>query len=837
MKRKGLATKILIIFIVAMATVTAISYVSALYLLGHNIILKETLGRINAVAQNEVAAINNHRENEKNVLEGVAIGVRAATNDEQIFEVLKESANIFEDIDSAYIGREDNNNIFGDGTEASPDYYAPERPWYLLAKSANGEVIITEPYRDFYTNNLFVTVAQHLGMVNGVDTVIAMDLYVDSVTELVSQANIIDGGYAFLVNKEGYIIVHPDDRFMPKSETGFFVYDEPAYKAAIEALNTDKNVRLRDYDGNLKYFMGHTIESVGWRLYVVAPDSAIYEEMNNGMFFMILANTLVALAALVAVSMQLKRSVVKPINNLISVATSLSEGDTSNIYTSNSRDEIGALCNDVAKASGIINSMVHDIEKMVDIHTEGNYRYKLDSSKYNGSYRELMESVNKMTFMYVDDFSELLRMLGKLGDGDFEANVRNYPGERSGGNAIINGLRSNLKNINVEINLLAEAALRGELSARTDIAKFKGDWVNIFDSLNYMMETISKPIAEAALVLGELSQGNLKMKMTGDYKGEFSLIKEAMNVTIDELSSYIKEITEVLEKVASNDLTAHMKREYLGDFVAIKDSIEKIINNLNDVVAEIFVVSEQVTRGAKRSSDNNSLLATGTAEQSETIEVLTKSINEINTQMLESAKDAQTVDSLSKTSMENAQNGNKEMQNMLDSIEGIKDASINIAKIMKVIDEIAFQTNLLALNAAVEAARAGQYGKGFAVVAEEVRSLAARSQGAAKETQRFIEDALDRINSGVGIASSTSDALSKIVENVAEVSGLISRISKSSSEQSESVANVAVGINQISRVVQNNSSISLETASAAEELLAQADTLQSALSVFKIGKR
>ena len=168
------------------------------------------------------------------------------------------------------------------------------------------------------------------------------------------------------------------------------------------------------------------------------------------------------------------------------------------------------------------------------------------------------------------------------------------------------------------------------------------------------------------------------------------------------------------------------------------------------------------------------------SEQSKTIDILTNSINEINIQMLENSSDVKTVDLLSDTSMENAKNGNREMKNMLDSMEGIKDASINISKIIKVIDEIAFQTNLLALNAAVEAARAGQYGNGFAVVAEEVRSLAVRSQSAAQETQQFIEEAMGRINGGVDIVSTTSNVLSKIVENVAEVSELISCISKSS---------------------------------------------------------
>ena len=351
---------------------------------------------------------------------------------------------------------------------------------------------------------------------------------------------------------------------------------------------------------------------------------------------------------------------------------------------------------------------------------------------------------------------------------------------------------------------------------------------------------VSKPLKKIGAFAEKIETGDLGISSTSAStvavrsSDEVGVLARTLERAYMQMKGYVGEIRERMHSLAEGDLSIESTYDFQGDFVLIKDSINEHIRNLNHTITEINTSSSQVSSGAKQVADGAQLLAHGSTVQAAALEELSSSITEIAEKTRTNAATADKTSTLSATIKQSAEKGSHQMDEMIAAVSEINEASRNIGKIIKTIDDIAFQTNILALNAAVEAARAGQAGKGFAVVAEEVRNLASKSAEAAKDTGNMIQNSMDKAEQGSRIAGETAASLSEIVLGINESTGLITEIARSSEEQSLSITQINTGIDQVAQVVQQNSATAEQSAAASEEMSSQSDMLQQLIAHFSL---
>lgn len=353
----------------------------------------------------------------------------------------------------------------------------------------------------------------------------------------------------------------------------------------------------------------------------------------------------------------------------------------------------------------------------------------------------------------------------------------------------------------------------------------------------YISGLISKPLTILTAFMNKAgSTGDISLSQEDVTSiGALSQVKDEVGQCIGSTAQFVNHLTVVanaLESVADGDLTIELSPLSNNDTMGV--SLQKMLENLNSMFGEINSASSQVSTGSSQIADGAQMLAQGATEQSATVQQLSASVTEISAQTKHNAGLANEAKALSDNIKESAEQGSRQMEQMIQSVGEISEASQSIGKVIKIIDDIAFQTNILALNAAVEAARAGQHGKGFAVVADEVRSLAAKSAEAARNTGELIETSIQKSEMGARISSETSESLTQIVDGILKNSELVAEISKYSAEQSTAISQVSEGIDQVAQVVQQNSATSEQNAAASEEMSGQAGLLQQLISQFKL---
>ena len=470
-------------------------------------------------------------------------------------------------------------------------------------------------------------------------------------------------------------------------------------------------------------------------------------------------------------------------------AEQISAGQFPQSVAVDSQDELRDIAVSLEGAVGTLRGFSDAQKKLFEAHQAGEIDDRLDNEAFPGSFGVMAEEINALVASHIDVNERVIGIVASYARGDLSEDMERLPGKKAQITAAMDAVKSGMQALTDELKGLVDAAVEGDFSRRGDAERFEFIYRDMIESLNALMESADRGLGEVGGVLAAVADGDLTRSADDDLPGQFGELARNANVAVQHLAS---------------------------------------------VVGEIRQGSNAISGAAGEITAGNNDLSQRTEQQAASLEETASSMEELTSTVRQNADNARQANQLAIGAADVAEQGGQVVGQVVQTMSAINDSSRKISDIIGVIDGIAFQTNILALNAAVEAARAGEQGRGFAVVAAEVRSLAQRSAGAAKEIKQLITDSVGKVEEGSTLVDQAGKTMGEIVTSVKRVTDIIADISAASQEQSSGIDQVNQAILQMDEGTQQNAALVEEASAAARSLEQQSTHLVEIVAAFHL---
>jgi methyl-accepting chemotaxis protein len=685
-----------------------------------------------------------------------------------------------------------------DGTpvqEALRGYDVPgDGDWYLQPRASKKPAVL-EPYSYEIGGRriLMTTLATPIVEGDHFLGVMTVDFALQSLQERLSTMHPMEQGYVRLLSPGGTIIADRDP-----AKVGSKV-DDAATKAMLAGTAKGQVVFGQSRDAALgedvvETYVPLKIGNAGqnFAFGVVVPRSLLMQQARVLLWTIIGVGVAAALLLCLALYVLLRRLVFQPLGQAVNVSDQIAAGKLDNVLRAQRDDELGMLLSSMQRMQAQLQSVMAAQGEMARQHDAGSLSYRMDESAFPGDYGQMVRATNGLVAGNVATIGDTLDILKRYSVGDMSVDIERLPGEKAVITETVDTIKANLSAINTEIRQLATAAAAGDFTQRGDVDGYQHDFRDMVAGLNHLMETADGNLAKVSQVLQALAQGDLTVRMDGQFNGVFAQMRDDANATVDQLTA--------------------------------------IVGRIQNAASSINLASSEIATG-------NNDLSRRTEQQAANLEETAASMEELTSTVRQNAESARQANQLAIGAASVASQGGEVVSQVVTTMSAIEASSRKIAEIISVIDGIAFQTNILALNAAVEAARAGEQGRGFAVVASEVRTLAQRSAGAAKEIKGLIEDSVDKVGEGSVLVHQAGTTMGEIVASVQRVTDIMAEISAASQEQSAGIEQVNQTVMQMDETTQQNAALVEEATAAARAMEEQALLLNEAVAAFHIASK
>ena len=481
-----------------------------------------------------------------------------------------------------------------------------------------------------------------------------------------------------------------------------------------------------------------------------------------------------------------------------------------------------------------IKTFIADMQHMAKEHDAGDIDVVIDEASYKGAYAEMAHGVNTMVGGHVQEKDQMIQLIHALGDGNFEVKMQQFPGKKAEINKNLDRLNAKLKGIVDSVKWVTNEHEKGNIDMTLHAHMFKGGFSEIASSVNKIVGGQIDLTVKALACVKEFGEGNFDAPIE-EFPGKKAFVNEAIEQVRTNLKALNDDAQMLADAAREGRVTVRADLgKHMGDYRKIVEGMNETLEMIVKPIVTVKQSAEAISTAAKEIAQGNADLSRRTEDQASSLEKTATSMDQLSSTVKQNADNAKQANQLAIAASGVAVKGGDAVGEVVSTMSAINASAKKIEDIISVIDGIAFQTNILALNAAVEAARAGEQGRGFAVVAAEVRNLAQRSAGAAKEIKELISDSVSKTAEGTRQVEMAGETMQEIVSSVKRVTDIIGEIAAASTEQSTDIAQINDAIMKMDDVTQQNTALVEEAAAAAESLMEQAEEMTRVVSVFQL---
>jgi methyl-accepting chemotaxis protein len=293
-------------------------------------------------------------------------------------------------------------------------------------------------------------------------------------------------------------------------------------------------------------------------------------------------------------------AVINPLNVAAEYVDRISKGDIPAKITDNYNGDFNEIKNNLNLCIDSLNGLIDEMNHMSEQHDLGDIDIKIDAEKFEGAYHKMAQGVNDMVFGHIAVKKKAMACVKEFGEGNFDAELEQFPGKKAFINDTVEQVRSNLKALIIDANMLVDAAVDGKLDVRADASAHQGDFRKIVQGVNDTLDAVINPLNVAAEYVDRISKGDVPAKITDTYKGDFNEIKNNLNGCIDAVNQLVSDAGILADAAIEGKLNTRADAgKHQGDFKAIVDGVnntlDTLVGLLDNMPAPAMIIDKDFT--------------------------------------------------------------------------------------------------------------------------------------------------------------------------------------------------------------------------------------------------